>query len=180
MKNSIKTRRLFFALWPTEQVRQSILDEFSQLPMLKGRAMRPHNLHATLHFLGQVTAEDQDCMHHAALSITAEAFRLVLDRFDYFSRAKIFWMGAQNIPAELTQLHLELGAAIENCGFKRESRPYAPHVTLLRKCNKPGPAFILDQIDFSIPWQVEDFVLVESVSDAQGVNYQVIEKYPLS
>jgi len=142
--------------------------------------MRIHNLHVTLHFPGQVTEEVQDCMHHAAQSIKAEAFCLVLHHFGYFPRAKIFWMGSQNTPAELTQLHLKLGAAIEKCGFKSESRVYTPHVTLLRKCNKPGPASTFDQADFSIPWQVEDFVLVESVPDERGVNYQVIENYPLS
>ena len=48
-----KTNRLFFALWPTEQVRRSIVD--AALPLssqLEGRSIRPQNLHITLHFIG--------------------------------------------------------------------------------------------------------------------------------
>ena len=177
MNNSIQTRRLFFALWPSDQVRQVIVKMLSSLPaQLDGRVMQQHNLHATLHYVGQVTESTKDCMHAAAQSVKAEAFQLNLDRFGLFPKAKIFWMGAQDTPDQLMQLHKNLGIAIEGCGFVVDKRAYSPHLTLLRKCRGPVPA----QIEFSIPWHVEEFVLVESITYKEGVNYQVIEKYPLS
>lgn len=181
----MKTRRLFFALWPTNQVRQSIVETFSQLPQpVKGRIMQPHNLHVTLHFIGSVTEEVKNCMHTAAQTISSNSFECDLDRFGSFRRARILWMGCQTAPAELIQLHHKLAVALESCGYQSEKRVFSPHLTLMRKYVSP-PANqitrqIAEQIDFSIPWRVEEFVLIESITYKEGVNYQVIEKYPLS
>ena len=177
MNNRQKTYRLFFALWPSDQVRQSIVQQLSCLsPRPSGRVVQTQNLHGTLHYVGQVTESTKDCMHAAARSVEAEAFQLDLDNFGHFPKAKIFWMGAQNLPVQLTQLHKKLGDAIGGCGFNTDTRPFSLHVTLMRKYRGPAPA----QIDFSIPWRVEEFVLVESITHKEGVKYQVIEKYPLT
>ncbi|MFV9616441.1 MAG: RNA 2',3'-cyclic phosphodiesterase [Gammaproteobacteria bacterium] len=177
----MKTRRLFFAIWPTDQVRHSIVETFSQFPQpVKGRIMQPHNLHVTLHFVGSVTNEMKDCMHTAAQTISSEPFECHLDLFGSFRRAKILWMGCQNVSVELTQLHQKLAVALESCGYQSENRPFTPHLTLMRKYQGHLSNLIVDQIDFSIPWSVNEFVLVESHTDKQGVIYQVIEKYPLS
>ena len=181
----MKTRRLFFALWPTDQVRHSIVETFSQLPLNdKGHIMQPRNLHVTLHFIGSVTEDVKNCMHTAAQTIRSNSFECDLDRFGSFRRARILWMGCQNVSVELTQLHHKLAVALENCGYQSEKRVFSPHVTLMRKYlipfgNQMGNQSA-EQIDFSITWLVNEFVLVESHSDKQGVNYQVIEKYPLS
>jgi len=47
-------------------------------------------------------------------------------------------------------------------------------VSLLRKASKSS----IDYPVFGIDWQVDEFVLVESISSPQGVNYKIIEKYP--
>ena len=174
--NNIKTHRLFFALWPSEQVRQSIVEVLSSLPpQVNGRVIQQQNLHATLHYVGQVAESTKDCMHAAAQSVKAEGFQLNLDRLGLFSKAKIFWMGAQNTPEQLMQLHKKLGTALEDCGFVTDERAFAPHLTLLRKCRGP----VLENINFSIPWRVEEFVLVESITYKEGVEYQVLERYSL-
>jgi 2'-5' RNA ligase len=177
MHNQPKTRRLFFALWPSAQTRQSIVESFTRLSLrASGRTVSSGYLHITLHFLGQVSAERQACMHDAARSIKAASFDLALDRFGYFPRAKVFWLGPRETPAGLTRLNQQLGTAITDCGYQLEPRSYTPHVTLRRKCARPelGPA------DFSIPWHVDEFVMVESTTTESGVHYQVIEKYALS
>ena len=174
--NNIKTHRLFFALWPSEQVRQSIVEVLSSLPpQVNGRVIQQQNLHATLHYVGQVAESTKDCMHAAAQSVKAEAFQLNLDRLGLFPKAKIFWMGAQNTPDQLMQLHVKLGTALEDCGFVTDERAFSPHFTLLRKCRGPVP----ENINFSIPWRVEEFVLVESITYKEGVKYQVLERYSL-
>jgi 2'-5' RNA ligase len=225
MKESIKTQRLFFALWPSEPVRQSIVDTFAlltssqriahdlvrgqtsglatglaskitpELMPAHGYIVQAQNLHITLHFVGQVTAQTRDCMHRAAQTLTptsarnitpvnrVNSFRLVLDRFGHFSKAKIFWMGAQGVPSELIKLQQQLGVALKSCGYNAETRKYQPHVTLMRKYSDPQLWNRDELTEFSIPWQVDEFVLVESMpnthSQGRGVNYQVIEKYPL-
>ena len=144
--------------------------------------MQPHNLHVTLHFIGSVTEDVKNCMHSAAQIISSNSFDCNLDRFGSFGRARILWMGCQNVSLELTQLHHKLGVALENCGYQNQSekRVFSPHVTLIRKYVSPPGNQIAEQIGFSIPWRVEEFVLVESITYKEGVNYQVIENYPLS
>ena len=148
MSNHIKTHRLFYALWPPDKVRQAIVEALSRLPaQLDGRVMQTENLHATLHYVGQVTESTKDCMHAAAQSVEAEGFQLNLDRLGLFPKAKIFWMGAQNTPDQLMQLHKKLGTALEDCGFVTDERAFAPHLTLLRKCRGRVP----ENMNFSIP-----------------------------
>jgi 2'-5' RNA ligase len=71
-------------------------------------------------------------------------------------------------------LHRNLGAALAACDFDADQRPYSPHVSLLRKVRKT----VVDHQAFSINWHVDRFVLLESISSAEGVNYRVIEEYP--
>ena len=176
MNPSQKTHRLFFALWPIGRVRSSINDVFLKSPQPAGRMMDEHNLHVTLHFLGQVTESERACLHAAAQSVKAVKFQINLDHFGRFAKAKIFWMGLDNIPVLLSQLHQALGDAIVGCGFKRDERSYAPHVTLMRKCVNP----VMPREDFVINWCVDEFVLVESVQGVSGVEYRVVETYLLS
>ena len=169
--------RLFFALWPSDQVRQSIVDVFSAITIPDyTRVLQPENLHITLHFVGQVEPDRRVCMQQVACALNDKPFVVNLDCLGYFTKAKIFWMGCQHLPVELVQLHRDLGESLANCGYQSESRQYKPHVTLMRKCMEP----LNGNKDFVIPWHVDEFALVESISGVDGVRYQVIEKYPLA
>ncbi len=170
--------RLFFALWPDDETRTLIVKTFKQAPQsrLKGRIINPANLHLTLHFIGNTTTEMLECLHQAAQTVTGKPFQLNFDRYGHFYRARVFWMGCTHTPEALTNLYQDLGTALSQCDYTAEPRPYAPHLTLMRKLNKPG-----DLESFQpISWQVNAFVLVESVSTEQGVHYEVIQHYPLS
>ena len=91
----------------------------------------------------------------------------------YFDKVKIFWMGCRSTPDELNILHHHLGDALAACDYQADNRPYAPHLTLMRKLIKPGK---LESFN-SISWNINNFVLVESVSVECGVRYEVIKKY---
>lgn len=172
-----KTRRLFFALWPSQVVRQRIIETMSAISLpKKGRTTQAANLHVTLHYLGPVTADVQACMHKAAQTVAAPAFELTLDRLGCFPRAGILWMGCSQQPAELSLLYKNLAMAITPCGYQIGPRFYSAHVTLMRKYRPVQ----ISHADFSIRWPVHEFVLVESISEQSGVSYQVVEKYPLS
>lgn len=169
--------RLFFALWPSDQVRQSIVDVFSAIAIPDhSRFIQPENLHITLHFLGQVESDRRVCLQQVACALNDKPFVVNLDCLGYFTKAKILWMGCQYLPVELVRLHRDLGESLANCGYQSEFHEYKPHVTLMRKCREPLNA----NNDFVIPWQVDEFALVESISGSGGVRYQVIEKYPLA
>ena len=171
-----KSHRLFFALWPSGQVRRSIVDTAAPLiSQFEGRIIQPQNLHITLRFIGQVTEETKRCMHTAAQSVSGKPFDLKLDHLGYFKRAKILWIGPRQLPDELVRLHQDLGEALSPCGYKSETRQYNPHVSLMRKCARPESV----KHELTIPWSADEFVLVESVQTESGVEYRVIEHYPL-
>lgn len=173
----MKARRLFFALWPSDHVRQSIVKQSSSIIQgVKGRVIRPENIHITLHFIGQANKEDEACFHEAAQSVSGNPFTLNLDHYGSFARARVLWMGLRETPDKLIHLHDELGATLAACGYQCDKRPYNPHVTLMRKCTKP----VIKQHEFYVSWPVDKFVLVESIQNVSGVNYRVIGQYPLS
>ncbi len=171
-----KKRRLFFALWPSAKVRQAIAETAGPLlHEMDARIIAPENFHITLHFIGSVTDAEKDCLHQAARKLAFQPFDFSLDCFGFFDKAKIFWMGMQVAPTELSRLYENLGEALSACDYQPDPRPYSPHVSLLRKAGKVP----VEYQPFSISWHVDEFVLVESVSSPEGVNYKVIEKYPL-
>ena len=171
-----KKSRLFFALWPSQQIRATVEEVASPLlHEVDGRIITPENFHITLHFIGSVTDEVKHCLHQSAQSVTCEAFDLRLDHFGFFSKAKIFWMAPQFMPPQLTRLHNTLGNALTACDFQPDLRAYSPHVSLLRKAGKTA----VDYPAFSINWHVDEFVLIESCSNVTGVSYKVLERYPL-
>ena len=77
------------------------------------------------------------------------------------------------VPKALYDLHKNLGEFIARCAYRPESRRYSPHLTVARKINEaPGTVPIEP-----VYWQVDRFVLVESVSVSGGVRYEVVESY---
>ncbi len=174
------THRLFFSLWPSEQSRQRISEILNKFPQQANqKRTSPENLHITLHFLGPVTDDVKACMQAAAQHVQSKSFTLNLDRYGHFSAKKILWLGSKNQSTGLLQLHKNLGNALTHCGYQNDDRIYRPHVTLMRNCAELPTS----KLDFTIPWQANEFVLVESIpvqKDGKStVNYRVIEKYPL-
>ena len=176
-KNNDRIHRIFFALWPDNATRMQIVESFKQLSIDKkhGHIVSFGNLHITLHFIGNVNQRKLDCLHRAAQAVKVGSFNLELDHYGYFKKPKVLWMGLKQTPEALETLHKTLGASLAECEFEVELRPYAPHMTLMRKLPKPE-AFEKTK---SIDWKVKEFVLVESISIEGGVRYEVREHYAL-
>jgi len=137
--------------------------------------MLSSNLHITLHFIGNVSGQQMSCLHQAAQTVSGTSFELTLDHYGYFKKPKVFWMGLDQMPSSLIQLHNHLARAFQECDYQSEKRDYSPHVTLMRKLSAPGNLCQLNPV----VWQINNFVLVESIAIDNGVRYEVIEKYPL-
>jgi len=168
-------RRLFFALWPSADVRKQIVACAKQLPVHKARAVANTNLHITLAFIGAVDKDKVDHYINAAASVKAKAFHLKLNQAGCFSRAKVLWLGCDQVEPALQDLVSSLNHALLDCGYVAEDRPYTPHVTLARKfhCKQ------LPEIDCEIDWNVDSFALVESLSVVGGVEYKVLESWSM-
>lgn len=171
------TERLFFALWPDQQVRQALSESCSGLSSLvgQGKLVNPLNLHITLHFLGNIPVGKIDCFIRQAQSVKADCFQLSINQCGFFKKPKICWLGPAETPAALNLLHKQLGKQIQHCGFQPEHRPYRPHVTMVRKIKQA----IKPELNDVIHWQVNRFVLVESISWSGSVEYRIKSSFPL-
>lgn len=173
-----KKQRLFFALWPSNAIRKQMAALNQELPMddRGGRLMSNSNLHLTLHYIGPVIAEKVKCLKLAANRVQASPFKLTLDRLGYFKRPKVLWLGCEETAAGYIALLEQLAEKISECGVAMEEGANRPHVTLRRKVSRPKEYADIK----SIEWDVEQFVLVESISIEGGVSYRMIAHYPLN
>lgn len=169
------SQRLFFALWPDDDIRQGLMRVGSRLPRHDGRPPHPEDLHITLVFLGSVAPEQYPCVLDAAGQIHASSFELWIDRVGYWKRPRILWCSPAETPVALLELVSALQQALMSCGFQPEKRRYSPHITLARKA-RPVAAYRLSQ---PLLWRVGSLALVASHSGAEPPRYQVIKKWTL-
>lgn len=169
----VKPRRLFLALWPGETERAMINSLVQLVP--GGRPVCPANLHMTLVFLGATTAERLACYEAALENIKFPTLWLPLDRFGYWPRSRILWLGTNQTPNMLARLVDDLHRRLKACGFTPEQRPFHAHITLARKF--PG-VVSLPLIKEPLNWQVNCLSLVESVNQDKGVYYKVLQHWP--
>lgn len=169
-------QRLFFALWPGAAVRERMAALARDLPRREGRRVPAENLHATLVFLGPTDAAARARAEAAVDGVRGRAFRLRLDECGYWPRPRVAWLSPSVVPLALTEFHAALSDALGGGGVAIDPRPFVPHVTVLRDARRqplPGPVGPID-------WEVDSFVLVESVTHAGGARYAVLRTWPLS
>lgn len=135
--------------------------------------MRAETVHLTLAFLGDVAAERLPDAVEAARSVRFARHELAVEEARYWPHKRIVWVGPRRTPAEIVALADRLRLALAAAGFEIEQRPFAAHVTLLRKANHGGKLPALAPI----AWPVEEFVLVRSRLSAQGAAYEMLERF---
>jgi RNA 2',3'-cyclic 3'-phosphodiesterase len=169
-----KTRRVFFALWPTARTRLALARSAKRaVRRCGGRPVPPVNLHLTIAFVGAVNAGQLE----RALSVPPIAvgpITLVLDRLGYWPRPRILWFGAAERPAALVELEARLWDGLVEAGFRRERRAFVPHVTLARA------ARAVDEAVAPVRWSARRLALVESVPDAKGACYRPLRFWRLA
>ena len=170
-----KTRRVFFALWPPDAVRQQIVAQTKTLIPDNARAVANTNLHMTLAFLGSVGEDKLPDYQKAVAAVRASAFKITLDQAGSFARAQVLWLGTSIQSARLQALVNALNKELEGCGYQADNKPFVAHVTLARKYRHRQ----VTPIPIAINWSVNDFSLVESCSTPEGVKYHVLQTWPL-
>jgi len=158
-------------------VRQRLHEAAATIPVdSRGRRVPGANLHLTLHFIGNVYFAQMACLQRAARLVRAAPFDLTIDRQGYFHKPRVAWLGCSNPPAELDDLHRQLGGHLQSCDYRPEARPHQPHVTVARKIRP-----IVAEAGFApVDWRITEFALIEVRAIDNGVEYRAIETYPLN
>lgn len=165
--------RLFFAVWPPQETARALFAFAQEIQEISGgRATAQDKIHLTLAFLGEA---DPARAIKAARVVQGSAHELPIDEARYWRENHIVWAGPREMPAELRALHERLSMALYREEFILERRPFAAHVTLVRKAGAaklpPLPG---------IAWPVRDFVLVRSSISSKGASYEPLERFALS
>ena len=146
-------------------------------------------LHLTLHFLGATAVADIDRIDASMKKIAPDFGPLSLrlsgiEGFPSLERPDILWARVEESSGSLSSLRQGIGLELERLGFKIESRPFCPHVTLGRIKKKTGDlrplcARIPEKF-FTAGKTVGHFVLYQSHCLPEGARYEVLRTYPLS
>ena len=166
--------RLFFALWPPGKTAHALAQWTHQVARdIGGTPTSSDNIHLTLAFLGE--AEPGQAFN-AAQRVQGARHALPIDHAQYWKHNKIVWVGPQAMPVPLAQLVQGLHAKLKEHGFTLEDRPFAAHITLLRKAKPPKALPALPKVE----WPVTEMLLVRSRTSPKGSTYDPVERFPLT
>lgn len=173
-----ESKRVFFAIEiPTKIQRQIVRWRAENFPDDAGRPVAAANMHITLAFLGEVSAEKQDALAKLAGRIRQPGFTLHLDDAGQWLRSRVVWLGTRQPPRGMLQLANMLRAQAARSGCYQSPQPFHPHLTLLRNTAHavpiPAPGF-----HWEIP--VSEFVLFESNFINGRTRYTPLQRWTLS
>lgn len=168
-------QRLFFALWPSEDIRRALWQVGGKLHQVwSGRRVKPDTLHMTLVFLGDIETARIEELRTLASEMDTRQFKLNFNHAACWRHNKVGFLSPEESPPHLLQLVYGLEDKLEAAGFAFDERPYKPHLTLLRNTR------CTTQVPFEpIRWKVDEFVLVSSATSEHGPSYQLLGRWPL-
>lgn len=165
--------RIFFALWPPRETAVALAGWATEArAKTGGKATAEEKIHLTLAFLGD--AEPARAIA-AARRVGGEKHVLPIEQARYWRENNIVWAGPRETPPALKALHGSLSLELFREEFILERRPFAAHVTLLRKARAASlPALP------AVSWPVSEFVLVRSSLSSKSSSYELLEHFPLA
>lgn len=136
------TLRLFFAVWPPDEVRDRLWSSLSGLrDATPGVRWVPRDrYHITLRFLGDVGEQMLPRLVRAAAVLAGESpFRARVHGGGTFPRRgapRVYWLGCTADP--LVRMRTLLDRALVREGIEVEGRNFTPHLTVGRTERRPG------------------------------------------
>jgi 2'-5' RNA ligase len=110
-----------------------------------------------------------------ARRVKASRHELPIDEARFWPKNQIVWAGPRERPEPLDSLVSALQLELHRDKFILERRPFAAHVTLLRRAAKPAALPPLPKVR----WPVSEFLLVRSRTSAKGPTYEPVERFAL-
>ena len=169
-------RRLFFALWPEDELRTRIVRATrAEVRGTGGKPTPPENLHMTLHFLGPTPDELIAPLIERAFALPAEPLRFDPGpiRATGSAQEPCGWASVKHRPRS-PNWPATWAASRTNWGCRASAAPFTPHMTLARKVNRLTPR------DPPPPmhWPVNEFALVDSLLGGRHSRYTTLANFP--
>ena len=149
--------RLFFALWPDDNVRLALASQRLQIAQITGgRPTMPVTLHITMVYAGDISPARVPEIKMLQSRIRVPAFDFRIDVAGCFEAARVAWLASDTPPDGLFKLQQGLQTAMQGAGFEVDRRKFRPHITVARDVTtifEPHPIAPL-------MWRVDNFCLV--------------------
>ncbi len=153
------------------------------------RWIAPRNLHLTLQFLGETSADTAAAVVEALAAAGGRPpFRAALGPAGLFPAhgpPRVLWLGIGDGSAELAALRQAVGKHLLPLGYPSDDRPYRAHLTVGRL--RPGrgagrralEAGLAEIAPPPAAWLVDRIVLMESRLSSAGAAYRTLSEVPL-
>ena len=166
--------RYFFAIQPPEDVRARLDTLARYYADERTRLLPPENLHVTLAYLGELDGRSLDDVMHIPETLPYQPFNIIFKQLEFWKKPQIYCLTA-TAPMMMLQLAYDLQSRCRELGIPVATRPYRPHITLLRKATKPLSLPMPD-----VGWHAESVCLYLSESKSTpGPRYTVLQRWPL-
>ncbi len=166
--------RLFLALELPDLV-TTALREWGQRHLAGGRATE--SFHVTLAFLGSRPASELDAILGALRESVAESDAIVFEPLRYRETRSVGMLVLTDLEGAATRLASRLQGRLEGLGvYERESRPWLPHVTVLRFRERPRLSPPVPTVGRFAPSGAAAFL---SRLRRSGAQYEVLESCSL-
>lgn len=176
-----KAVRLFFAIWPDPVAKSQLIGlgrKLQRESVCSGSATKGENIHLTLAFLGDTNPSRLAALCRIAAGIppsATRAFDLVIRKIGYWKHNGVLYAGADCLPDELGKLVQALHGALSADGFMLESRPYRPHITLMRQASCSA----LPELREPVTWKAREWMLIRSDQTSGGPVYTPLGRWSL-
>lgn len=146
-----------------------------------------HNLHLTVHFLGEVDESAVTPLqgHLDAVCRDHQPLRLELGHVGGFpspNSPKVLWIGISGDRHRLEALEKALRGRLRMTGLLAENRPYSPHITLGREAVGPLRPRVITGDSAINPsgWLVDKICLFRSELRPSGAVHTVVSEHKLA
>jgi len=119
------------------QVLSRVLSILSTLKSLGGdlKPVEPENIHLTLKFLGNVSTARLAEVKVALQQLAFPAFSVEIKgagAFPNLNHMSVIWVGIEEGWSQVEQIYEQVERLLSPLGFRKEGRPFSPHITIAR------------------------------------------------
>jgi 2'-5' RNA ligase len=183
--------RTFICIEIPESIKERITTLQTELRRLAAQVswVRPANIHLTLKFLGDVSADKTPQIIEAVrrASGSCSPFQVEVSGTGCFPsrrRPSVLWVGLKAVPEPLSRLQKALEDELARQGFPRETKAFKPHLTIGR-LRSPRDAEQLADALIERGFAGESFsangvIVMKSLLDPRGAIYTPLAALPLA
>ncbi len=120
-----------------QQILSRIASILSSLQALGGdlKPVERENIHLTLKFLGDVSAPRLAEVKSSLKQLAFPAFTAEIKgagAFPNLNHMNVIWVGVNEGWSQVEQIYEQVEKLLSSVGFRRENRPFSPHITIAR------------------------------------------------